>query len=845
GDQHDHGMHAFTFGMDGRLYFNSGNAFEKIADKDGNFIKNRLDEVIDTKNGSYKQGLAFRCELDGSNLEVLGHNFRNPYELAVDSYGSLWQSDNDDDGNRGTRINYVMQYGNYGYTDEMTGAGWRTRRIGMHDSIPKRHWFQNDPGSVPNLLQTGSGSPTGMIVYEGDLLPEVFQNQMIHCEPGHQVVRAYPVKAKGAGYEAKIQNLMKSKDPWFRPSDICVASDGSIFVADWYDPGVGGHKMGDVEKGRIYRIAPDTDTYQVPKLDLSTPENAVEALKNPNLATRYLAWMKLNEWGAAAEDVLLDLYKNGAEHYRARAFWLLSRIDKKYIKKALKDENTDIQLAALRAAQYLDSDNLLAYLSESMTSDKAALLRETALLLRYENSQKAAKIWTQLAQKYDGKDRWYLEALGIGADLQADLYFQTWLDAVGEDWNSAENRDIVWRMRSPKTVAMIAEILKDQSLNEVDLARYFRALHFHPAVDKDAYLAALLEGNHPHQEKMNVYILSNLSPNYAQKMPQARAVVQRILPTIEGTKEWLDAIRSMNLKDQAAALIKMALEQEDKDMGFEAIKTLIEVSNKSELVDHYEALSTTEKEMIIPLMGRSEDKNNMDLLKTVMNDESRPIMERQWAATSLANSWKGQYTLASLIEEDELSTVLKEGVALRLINCWPPEVKAAGFKVLKELRGEEAALPPLKKLVAMKGDVALGKNTFQTFCANCHQVEGEGIEFGPALSEIGSKLAKQAIYEAIFYPSAGINFGYEGYLVKTKDGGFYNGYISSETETELTLKMMGGISTIIPKDNIASREALDQSLMTAGLHSAMSQEDLVNLVEYLSSLKRKEQLSVR
>ena len=63
-----------------------------------------------------------------ANFEVLAHNFRNNYEVAVDSFGTIWQSDNDDDGNRGVRINYVMEFGNYGYIDEMTGAGWQTQR---------------------------------------------------------------------------------------------------------------------------------------------------------------------------------------------------------------------------------------------------------------------------------------------------------------------------------------------------------------------------------------------------------------------------------------------------------------------------------------------------------------------------------------------------------------------------------------------------------------------------------------------------------------------------------------------------------------------------------------------
>ena len=60
-------------------------------------------------------------------------------------------------------LTYVMEYGNYGYTDEMTGAGWRANRTNIEDSIPFRHWHLNDPGVVPNLLQTGAGSPTGII----------------------------------------------------------------------------------------------------------------------------------------------------------------------------------------------------------------------------------------------------------------------------------------------------------------------------------------------------------------------------------------------------------------------------------------------------------------------------------------------------------------------------------------------------------------------------------------------------------------------------------------------------------------------------------------------------------
>ena len=51
--------------------------------------------------------------------------------------------------------------------------------------------------------------------------------------------------------------------------------------------------------------------------------------------------------------------------------------------------------------------------------------------LRHNTSPKAAELWADLAVQHDGKDRWYLEALGIGADKQWDLFFSAWLKGRG------------------------------------------------------------------------------------------------------------------------------------------------------------------------------------------------------------------------------------------------------------------------------------------------------------------------------------------------------------------------------------------------------------------------------
>jgi hypothetical protein len=47
-----------------------------------------------------------------------------------------------------------------------------------------------------------------------------FRGQLIHCDAGPNVTRAYPVERDGAGYKARIVNILEgARDKWFRPSD--------------------------------------------------------------------------------------------------------------------------------------------------------------------------------------------------------------------------------------------------------------------------------------------------------------------------------------------------------------------------------------------------------------------------------------------------------------------------------------------------------------------------------------------------------------------------------------------------------------------------------------------------
>ncbi|MCO5238339.1 MAG: c-type cytochrome [Chitinophagaceae bacterium] len=840
GLEHDHAIHAFNFGPDGKLYFNFGNEGRDLKDKYGEAVKDIYGREIKANGHPWQQGMVFRCDPDGSNVEVLGNNFRNPYEVAEDAYGTVWQSDNDDDGNRGVRINYVMQYGNYGFKDEMTGASWSQKRLNMEDSIPFRHWHLNDPGVVPNMLQTGAGSPTGILVYEGNLLPERFRGQLIHCDAGPNVVRSYAVAPDGAGYSATINDMVEGTgDNWFRPSDVCTAPDGSLFISDWYDPGVGGHQVKDFARGRIFRVTPkDYKGYTIPQFDFSTAAGAVKALQNPNLSVRYLAWEKINSLGEKAVAPLEELYKSENPRFRARALWLLSKVPGKgaaYVKEAIRDKDPNIRITALRAALQIKADTV-ALVKLLLKDENIQVKREAVLALHKNQSAETPELWAQLAQQYDGHDRWYLEALGIAARGQWNRFFDAWLRLTGNEWNTPAGRDIVWRARATPALPLLAEMINDPSTDTGQLPRLFRAFDFHEEADKQKILLSLLEKKHPQQDYIDALSLLQLDPGTPRSAIINNAL-QKGLTRVAGTSLYIELVRKYKLKDQNRELLRLATTGASDVIKTDALRLLIE-SGGSDLVSGELKQKDGSAKTLIPLLGKTGLDASKDILRRFFINTQHPLELRNEAIHAFSGGRTGETQLLELVKNKKLPEDLKQAATDIFTKTPRKEVKEEAAKYLHiQLSG--SPVPPLPELMALQGNADSGAVVFPLYCGTCHQVNGQGTAFGPDLSEIGSKLSKEALYTAIIEPSAGISFGYEGYLFKLKTGATISGYIASQTDDEISIKMIGGIIEKYKKADIISKTKYTRSLMPEGLAESMGTQQLLNVVTYMTQLKRK------
>ncbi len=849
--QHDHSAHSFVFGPDGKYYWNVGNTGKSVSDRHGKLVVDRAGNPVVDNGKPYFGGMPFRCDPDGGNFEVLGHNFRNNYETAVDSFGTLWQSDNDDDGNRGVRINYVMEFGNFGYRDEMTGAGWQTKRTNWESEIPKRHWHLNDPGVVPNLLQTGAGSPCGICVYEGDLLPKVFHGQVIHADAGPSVVRAYPVKKDGAGYTAEIVNILdgQKKNNWFRPADVCVAPDGSLFVTDWYDPGVGGHAQRDSDRGRIFRVAPPGHKFKVPTFDFKTADGAAEALKNPNLAVRYLAWTALHEMKEKAEPALLKLWKSNDPRIRARALWLLGKMPNRgtpYVETALADRAPDIRCVGIRLARQLTGSHSLAAVDVARKDAAPEVRREAAIALRHNfdslAAPQAAALWSDLARQHDGKDRWYLEALGIAADRQWDAFFEAWLKAVGDKWNTPPGRDIIWRSRAAKTPEYLARIINDPSIPAEELPRYFRAFDFQSGDGKDEVLAKLAfatKGAGPRENLIVAEAVTRLKSFDPKKDPEYAAALEGLLDRNRGTEQFVDLVDRFGVAARYPELLAVAQKNPDSQLGVNAIRALLG-RGQHKLIE--QALAGADALNTAKALETAADARSMNLLRTAVHDAKRPLDVRRHAVRALAKTRKGAELVLQMARDKQLAPELKEAAGFVLNVATWKDVKQEAAKLFPPPPAKDnQALPPLSDLVQRKGDSKRGQAVFAATgtCATCHIVNGTGKEVGPDLSEIGKKLSREALYESILFPNAGISHNYETYVAETKNGNVVNGILVSQTPTEIVLKGSDAIVRTFKKSEIETMMKSNVSLMPADLNKTMTVQELIDVVEYMLTLRGK------
>jgi putative membrane-bound dehydrogenase-like protein len=494
---HDHSLHTTVAGPDGKWYINQGNCGARIKDKDGREFHsggpyyqngagnpewfNNPNEYAGKPSADgniYNGGFAGRINPDGTGLQILAHGFRNSYELCLSSFGDIYQNDNDD--RVSCRVTWLMEGGDLGFYSKNGRRLWAPdRRPGQ--AAERAHWRQDDPGVIPAGDVYGGGSPTGIAFYENGALPAEYDGMLLSCEARARIIQRYHPTLSTTGSPVELgqrRNLVTCEDNLnFRPSDVMVGADGALYVADWYDTKVGGHRAEDpTHSGAIYRIAPKGFKPSIPKLSGNAINDAVTRLKSPSASIRLLGFQTLKQAKAKALPAVRELLKSDSRFVKARAVWLLPYVGKKGValcRARLKHESDEQRILAFRALRSAGHD-VISMARAVVKGSDATVRREIAVALRDLDPKKKLPLVVELFSTADGVDRHYLEACGLAAEDIEEKVWKTLDRKQGKkplEW-SASHIKRTWRLM-PKAAAgaLVTRATSDQlSIDERSFA---------------------------------------------------------------------------------------------------------------------------------------------------------------------------------------------------------------------------------------------------------------------------------------------------------------------------------------------------------------------------------------
>ncbi len=328
-----HDLHGLRLGPDGRLYFSIGDRGANARAHDGKKVYNP------------ETGAIYRCNLDGTELEIFASGLRNPQELVFDEFGNLFTGDNNSDAGDPARWVQVVEGGDTGWR-----IGWQfiNQPNARGPWLAERLCYPQFEGQaahhLPPVAILGNG-PSGLTYHPGTgLVPSLkghFLLANFSGSPANSGILAVTVKPKGAGFEMSAP----TKPIWNSlVTDVEFGPDGALYVADW----VNGWGM--PGKGRIYRLhdpslAADLLTLETKKLLgdgmtkraepellslLAHADQRVRTEAQFELADRALATLVKNSLPSRARggiDLLASVARaNASQLARIHAIWALGQI---------------------------------------------------------------------------------------------------------------------------------------------------------------------------------------------------------------------------------------------------------------------------------------------------------------------------------------------------------------------------------------------------------------------------------------------------------------------------------------------------------------------------------------
>jgi putative membrane-bound dehydrogenase-like protein len=842
GHNHDHGAHSLVLGPDHKWWMSHGDTGFDVIGTDGSRAKSQWGAVV-------------RGELDGSKLETVAVNFRNPYEVCVSSFGEAYLSDNDNDGNQSARICWILEGGDYGW---FGGPPFALQDVSTRlspDTPFREHWHFRGfiPGYVPATLVTGFGSPCGICFYESDALGPSYQNAALHADAGPRECRVYRHQAAGFGMRATSEVFLSNQgDDYFRPDDVCAGPDGRVYIADWYDGGVGGHGYNNPGQGRIFLVQPadKQPTRREKPGPYATIAEAIEGLASPNLATQYLARERLLAEGQASVPALRELLAGTEPNHRARALWVLDRLGgeaRAIVAAQLGSSDAAFRALAVRILRRHGRESADAILP--LAGDPSPEVRREVLLATRTLAGEAAEAaLATIAAGYDGTDRYQLETINIAAQQRKDAVLAR-LEQGGP--LTLAQFPLLQLLAPKRAVESLQQGLAAGDLDEKSAKRLLQSALTIASLEAGWGLLKLAQDTtRPRALRRSAFekLLLNLGGRAAWSAmaddQKFVAAVGALLADDDLRPLALGAVGRLRLHMLAGQVAALA-ESTALAPGVRARAVSVAAQlNSPGIADRLRGLLKDPQPRVAraAIDGLAEVQD-VRALREILAGEAYPPETRRSVAARLVDSTGGAIVLLRLVDEDVLPRELQDWIVAKAIVHADANVRVLYEKFIPEDRrpkklGKAVAS---EEILSLAGDANRGRVIFfkssAAQCKACHAVQGFGGTTGPELSNIGKKYERKALLETILDPSKAIAPEFAAHVLETTSGQVYAGFLVERTADHVVLKDVKGQVVRVAAAEIEALVPQQKSLMPELVLSEVTAQDAADLLAYLTTLK--------
>lgn len=799
-----HDLHGLTLGPDGRIWFTVGDRGAHLTTREGVVI-----DLPDT-------GAVYRCEQDGSDLQVFATGLRNPQEIAFDDLGNLFTDDNDTAGADRSRVLYLVDGGDYGWRCAYQHAP------GFGPWVQEKVWEGGIDGVLPTAGFAAQG-PAGLACYPGTGFSHDEDGRMFVCDfPGG--VLSFGLEARGAGF--KVTDVHRvAWSLW--PTDVCFGPDGALWVLDW----VAGWQR--PEKGRIHRLFDEgvmqSDLVRQTRellrdgMHARSESELAGLLGHADRRVRTAAHLELATRGARGVQTLVDVLHSGEVlRPRLHALWGIGvavrrgdRGPESTLVDALDDRDREIRaqaarlcgelgvtaaserlgilvgdgfpreqffaaiaLGKLRAVRW--SSRVLAMLQAHADGDAflvhagvqalRSLLSEKELAVLAQDPEPAVRRAGMLALAReaspeiavyldDASERIRIEAARAIHDRPIAAAAAALADRATDTTLDAASRsraiDCALRLGRSADANALAELAADERMPSARRAQALDALAHFAAPDPIDVVTGAWRALAPRDGTPARQAFATVAARVASTTDEAvlGAFVRASLALdAPGSGPLLAAIAG---REGPAALRIAALKGCAQAREGVDLRALVE-----HLLDDADADVRRAAIALLPRCGSTDALARLTPLATGSSDPST----RRVAIHALGELGEPSEAVlgAMLGRLDDLPSALRLDVLDAAQASGSPSLAAA-------LAARDAALPRDDRLARDRvcldgGDPAQGRRIFEerqdVSCVRCHAVAGVGGTVGPSLDGLAKRSTPDEILESVLYPMARIKDGY-------------------------------------------------------------------------------------